>query len=208
MKVHYPSFSCHRLFSSACFLSQALERTPAEQSPTGVPWAQQPAGPQSRPARSAHRGGCGLGLSLRGHVTAAIRAAGCGLPPSLLAAVTYRRPAPPTHRPHYDRYVRVTGSCGGAAPTPGKLRAARELPYSLAADRVALQRGGFRLRHPGKARRGGAARGVPGSHGAQRGSCHGEQRAPCGNTGLRGPALASTLASTLSLFLGLSGGCC
>lgn len=101
-------------------------------------------------------------MSLRGHVTAAIRAAGCGLPPSLLAAVTYRRPAPPTHRPHYDRYARVTGSCGGAAPTPGKLRAARELLYSPAADRVPLQRGGFRLPHPGKARRGGAGTGRAG----------------------------------------------
>lgn len=116
------------------------------------------------PARSAHRGGCGLGWSLRGHVTAAIRAAGCGLPPSLLAAVTYRRPAPPTHptQPHHDRYAHVTGPRGAAAPTPGKLQEARELPWSPAADRAGLQSGGFRLRHPGKGRRGGAGAGRTG----------------------------------------------
>lgn len=175
--------------SSAPFLSQALERTPMVQSPTGVPWAQQPAGPQGRPARSAHRGGCGLGWSLRSHVTAAIRAAGCGLPPSLLAAVTYRRPAPPTHptRPHHDRYAHVTGPRGAAAPTPGKLREAREPnrrslwlltePRCRAAASVSGIRG-----RPGGV---GRARGAPGSHGALRVSCHGEQRAPCGNTGLR-----------------------
>lgn len=188
MKVHYPSFSCHRLFGSARFLSQALERTPAEQSPTGVPWAQQPAGPQSRPARSAHRGGCGLGLSLRGHVTAAIRAAGYGLPPSLLAAVTYRRPAPPTHRPHYDRYARVTGSCGGAAPTPGKLRAARELLYSPAADRVALQR---RLPSPAS----GEGQAGWGGHGACRGRTEPSGALATGNSGrpAETPACAALL---------------
>lgn len=120
LKVDYPWFSCRRPHIS--FPGPGTNAT--VQSPTGVPWAQQPAGPQGRPARSAHRGGCGLGWSLRGHVTAAIRASGCGLPPSLLAAVTYQRPAPPTHptRPHHDRYAHVTGPRGAAAPTPGKLR--------------------------------------------------------------------------------------
>lgn len=136
-------------------------------------------------------------------MTAAIRAAGCGLPPSLLAAVTYRRPAPPTHptRPHHDRYAHVTGPRGAASPTPGKLREAREPnrrslwlltePRCRAAASVSGIRG-----RPGGV---GRARGAPGSHGALRVSCHGEQRAPWETLGC-GPALASAL----SLFLGLS----
>lgn len=58
---------------------------------------------------------------------------------------------------------RVTGSRDVAAPKPGKLRVARE-PWRAApaANRAALQSGGFRLPHPGKARRGGAGAGRTG----------------------------------------------
>lgn len=77
---------------------QALERTPRGAVPNRCPQGTAARGSPG-PPRPAVRTGedAAWAGACAGHVTAAIRAAGCGLPPSLLAAVTYRRPAPATH---------------------------------------------------------------------------------------------------------------
>lgn len=96
---------------------------------------------------------------------------------------------------------RVTGSRDVAAPTPGKLRVARE-PWRAApaANRAALQSGGFRLPASGEGQAGWGGRGTHRGLTEPRGAlAAGSSRRPAET-----PACGPALAAALSLFLGLS----
>lgn len=183
-----PSFPCHRPHSCAPFPSQAPRKDWTSRSPQQVsPGHSSPRVPRAAPpARGAHHGGCSPSRSLRGHVTAAIRAADCGLPPSPLAAVLHRRPAPLTLRPHHDRYAR--GPRRGrphAGEAPGSSEA---VAASGCRPRCGPSCAAERLLPPPASGRGRAGWGGRGARWAPRSPGSGlrtrQRRAPCVNTRL------------------------
>lgn len=210
MEAHYPCFPAtgHTALPPSSLPTGPGTNAPRRSPQQVSPGHGSPRVPRAAPPRSAHRGGCGLGWSLRGPRDGRYKSGGLRTP--ALPAGRGHLPAPGSRDPPGHTMTgtppsppRVPGSRDAAAPRAG------EAPGELV-NRCRLQpltetrcgaSGGFRLRHPGKARRGGACAGAHRGRTRPRGAlATGNGRAPCGETPGCGPALVSAL----SLFLGLS----